>query len=52
MIDVLLEIYNDPVAENQPFVGINIFHKPGLMIKSPDMLRRVLSKDFNYFSNK
>lgn len=52
IIDVLLEIYNHPTARNEAFVGINIFHKPGLLIRSPDMLRRVLSKDFNYFSNK
>lgn len=52
MIDVLQEIYNHPAAQDQPFVGINIFHKPGLLIRSPEMLRRVLSKDFNYFSNK
>lgn len=35
-----------------PYVGIYIFHQPVLLIRSPEILRKVLVKDFDKFTNR
>lgn len=46
------ELYNAPEVKNQPFFGIFVFHKPGLMITEPELIKRILVKDFASFSNR
>lgn len=46
------DIYNNKNFENEPIIGIHIFHKPGLLIKNLDLIKRILVKDFNSFSNR
>ncbi|KAJ8951050.1 hypothetical protein NQ318_003746 [Aromia moschata] len=42
-------IYN---SVNKPFFGIFIFDKPLLVVKSPDLIKQILVRDFNTFSGR
>ncbi|XP_055385922.1 cytochrome P450 6g1-like isoform X2 [Condylostylus longicornis] len=46
------EIYEDRNTRNEPVVGIHIFHRPALVIKDPELIKKVLIKDFNYFQDR
>ncbi|XP_051167208.1 uncharacterized protein LOC127285301 [Leptopilina boulardi] len=39
-------------SEGLPYVGIYILDKPCLLIRDPELLKLILIKDFNYFSDK
>lgn len=39
-------------SENDGILGIYIFFKPFLLIKDPAIMKQILIKDFNYFSNR
>lgn len=39
-------------SENDSILGIYIFFKPFLLIKDPAIIKQILIKDFNYFSNR
>ncbi|XP_014481499.1 PREDICTED: uncharacterized protein LOC106747956 [Dinoponera quadriceps] len=47
---IMKNLYNQ--ANNQPYVGFYIFDKPCLLIRDPEILKNILVKDFNYFSNR
>lgn len=42
-------LYNHTVAKNQSFIGVNLFHKPIILLRDPELIKRVLIKDFNCF---
>lgn len=46
---VISRLYNHPNAKGQPYVGINVFHKPALLIRDPELIKQMAIKDFNYF---
>lgn len=46
------EWYNHPKALDQPVVGIHIFHKPGLIVRDPELIKQILITDFTKFSNR
>uniref|UniRef100_T1GMQ0 Cytochrome P450 n=1 Tax=Megaselia scalaris TaxID=36166 RepID=T1GMQ0_MEGSC len=46
------DLYEDKVAKNEPYVGIHIFNKPALLIRDLELVKKVLIKDFQYFSNR
>lgn len=46
------KIYYHPNAQGQPFVGINVFHKPSVFIRNPQLIKQIMVKDFNYFSQR
>uniref|UniRef100_A0A336MT06 CSON006782 protein n=1 Tax=Culicoides sonorensis TaxID=179676 RepID=A0A336MT06_CULSO len=48
----LNKLYNHDRAKNQKFVGINIFHKPSILVRDPELVKRILVKDFNYFPRR
>nr|AAR88134.1 CYP6G2 [Drosophila melanogaster] len=50
--EFISQLYNHPDAENEPFVGIHVFHKPALLLRDPEMVRNILVKDFAGFSNR
>ncbi|XP_017039151.1 probable cytochrome P450 6g2 [Drosophila ficusphila] len=50
--EFIAQLYNHPEAENEPFVGIHVFHKPALLLRDPELVRRILVKDFGGFSNR
>lgn len=48
----ILDIYNTPEFRDEPFFGIFMFHKPALIIKDPELIKRVLITDFNSFGTR
>lgn len=48
----LSDLYNDPQMCKEAVVGIYNFHQPALIIRDLDIIKSVLIKDFNYFSNR
>lgn len=46
------EFYNHKIAQDQPAVGVHIFHRPALVLRDPEIIKRVLVQDFNSFSNR
>lgn len=50
-ISVLDYLYNHPEAKGKSFVGINVFHKPTILIRDPELIKRILIKDFQHFPN-
>lgn len=47
-----LDIYNTPEFKDEPFFGVFMFHKPGLMLKNLEIIKRVLITDFNSFASR
>lgn len=45
-------LYNHPNAKDQPVVGLHVFLTPSLMIRDLDLIKQILIKDFNNFSNR
>lgn len=50
--NMVKEWYNHPAGKDQPFVGIHVFQKPGILVKDPELVKQVMIKDFNKFSNR
>lgn len=50
--DYIVKLCNRPEVKDKPFFGIFLFHKPGLMITDPDLIKQITVKDFNSFSNR
>lgn len=50
--DVIFEVYNNQKFKHESFYGIFLFHKPVLFIKDPELIKRVLVKDFHSFNNR
>ncbi|XP_076755455.1 cytochrome P450 6k1-like [Xylocopa sonorina] len=44
------ELYQQ--GSDQDLLGIYIFHKPFLLLRSPELIKQILVKDFNYFPNR
>lgn len=45
----LEKLYNTTSGK---FIGIFVFSKPCLVIRSPDLVKSILIRDFNYFTNR
>lgn len=45
-------IYYDSEAKGKPFIGFNAFHKPSILVRDPELIKKVLVKDFNYFADR
>nr|CAD7199180.1 unnamed protein product [Timema douglasi] len=39
-------------APNYPYVGFFVFDRPALLIRDPEMVKNILVKDFEYFSDR
>ncbi|XP_037043595.1 probable cytochrome P450 6g2 [Bradysia coprophila] len=50
--EIFSDIYNDQATSHKPIVGIHFFHKPALVIKDPELIKKVLVKDFNSFNDR
>lgn len=42
-------LYNHDSAKNEAFIGVNLFHKPIILLRDPELIKRVLIKDFHCF---
>jgi hypothetical protein len=49
MFDVIREIYD---KFDTPYVGIYILNQPTLMVRSPELLKKILVKDFDKFVDR
>lgn len=45
------EIYSHESVRDQPLVGVNIFHKPAILIRDPVLIKRILKEDGSCFSD-
>ncbi|XP_056644763.1 uncharacterized protein LOC130450412 [Diorhabda sublineata] len=45
----LRDLYNQT---DEPYLGVFVFHKPVLLLRSPDLIENVLIRDFSYFRNR
>lgn len=45
-------LYNHRNAKGQPFVGVHLFHKPTILLRDPDLIKKIMIKDFNSFSQR
>lgn len=50
--EFISRLYNHPEAENEPFVGIHVFHQPALLVRDPELVKKILVKDFGKFHNR
>ncbi|EDV98208.1 probable cytochrome P450 6g2 [Drosophila grimshawi] len=50
--DFIAQLYNHPDAQDKPFVGIHVFHKPALLLRDPALIKRIMVKDFPKFANR
>lgn len=39
-------------SKDNPVVGLHVFNKPALLIRDLDLIKNILIKDFNHFSNR
>ncbi|XP_070503061.1 cytochrome P450 6g1-like, partial [Chironomus tepperi] len=47
----VLRLYTRPEVKDVPFFGFFIFQRPALVIKDPELIKRIMIKDFNSFKN-
>lgn len=50
--EVITDFYHYPQAKDKAAVGIYLFHTPALLIRDPELIKRVLIRDFNKFSDR
>ncbi len=50
--DNYLDIYNNDAFKDEPFFGIFIFHKPAIMIKDPQLVKKIMVSDFHSFGGR
>ena len=48
--EFLKDVYE--YGKNLPFLGFYVFDKPHLLIRDPELVKHVLVKDFDYFSDR
>ncbi|KAG5673622.1 hypothetical protein PVAND_003651 [Polypedilum vanderplanki] len=46
------QIYNDIKFKDEKYIGMFVFHKPGLFVKDLDIIKQILITDFNSFNNR
>lgn len=46
------KFYYDEKTKDSPYVGFYSIHKPMLMLKDPEVIKNILVKDFNFFSDR
>lgn len=44
-------LYNE-VKSDEPFVGVYVMQKPFLLLRDPEIIKQILIKDFNIFSDR
>lgn len=52
LTSVLTEIYETKEMKNFSFFGIRIFHMPTILIKDPEIIKNILVKDFDHFTDR
>lgn len=52
LFEIDLDIYNHPQLKDEPFFGVFDFHKPAIVLKDLELIKKVLSKDAYFFINR
>ncbi|XP_054743858.1 probable cytochrome P450 6t1 [Anastrepha obliqua] len=47
-----MALYNDPAAQGHDFVGIHVLHNHALLLRAPELIKRVLVSDFSTFGSR
>ncbi|XP_059615665.1 probable cytochrome P450 6g2 [Phlebotomus argentipes] len=50
--EMFVSLYNHPKTRNDAVTGFYFFHKPCLLIRHPELIKRILVKDFSQFPNR
>lgn len=50
--EVFHDMYSNEKFKDSPVVGITVLTQPALLIRDPEIIKHVLVKDFNSFSNR
>lgn len=50
----IMDVYDGmyKIGVNEPYIGYYVLDKPHLLLRDPELIKHVLIKDFNYFSNR
>lgn len=48
----LTRMYHHPASQGNAFVGIHTFNKPAIFVLDIELVKRILVKDFNHFSDR
>lgn len=48
----LNRIYYHPTSKSVPFIGFNLFHKPAILLRDPDLVKQIMVKDFSDFTSR
>lgn len=51
-IEMVEKWYNHPAGKNLPYVGLRIFNSNVILVKDPDLVKRIMITDFNKFNNR
>ncbi|XP_059610650.1 cytochrome P450 6g1-like [Phlebotomus argentipes] len=49
---MFVDLYNEPKTRNDAVSGFYFFHKPCLLIRDPELIKRILVKDFSQFPDR
>lgn len=49
---LFIDMYNHPKTRNDPVTGFYFFHKACLLIRQPELFKRILVKDFSQFPDR
>ncbi|KAH8297064.1 hypothetical protein KR044_004457, partial [Drosophila immigrans] len=45
-------LYNTPGFENEPLIGVNLVKGPGIIMRDVELIKTVMIKKFNFFTNR
>ncbi|CAD7011939.1 unnamed protein product [Ceratitis capitata] len=45
-------LYNHSEGRNEPFVGLHVFTQPAILLRDPELVKRILVKDFTKFCDR
>lgn len=52
MFDYMARVYNHVRTQDADFFGVNIFFRKALIVRSPEMVRKMFVRDSSYFINR
>jgi len=44
--------HNTPGFEKEPLIGVYLLHRPGVIVRDLELIKTVMIKKFNYFTNR
>lgn len=50
--DQIRLLHNTAGFENEPLIGVYLLHRPALVLKDLELIKTVMIKKFNYFTNR